>query len=228
MRDPATVAAGKALGLPGWPYYAIGRGGPLGDVGAEVVAATLAFFPPAFISRAWDRGRTVLSPAEGAAHYAGSMHTWGRTKLAGAEPEQLERLAQLGERVVDGADTAGLPLFAAWRALSRPSDPPARAIHAAMLMREHRGGLHALAVVGAGMAPLEAIVSDQGGEAIAEFFGWERPYPNPEPLATRRSAVEAATDSLVLPAFEALDEAEGAQLVVALQAAVGAASSAPS
>ncbi len=228
MRDPSTVAAGQAIGLPSWPYYAIGRGGPLGDVPAEVVVATFAFFPPAFISRAWDRGRTVRSAAAGAEHYVGSMHAWGRTRLAGAAPADLERLAELAERVVDAVDVAGLPLFAAWRALPRLSEPAARAMQAAMLLREHRGGLHALAVVGAGMAPLEAIVSGEGGDAIARFFGWEPPYPNPEPLAARRGAIEAATDALVLPGFAALDEAERAELVVLLQAAVRAASSAPS
>lgn len=228
MRDPTTVAAGKEIGLPSWPYYAIGRGGPLGDVGAEVVVATFAFFPPAFIERAWNRGRTVLSPAQGAEHYAASMHAWGRTKLAGVDPADLERLAELAERVVDAVDVAGLPLFAAWRALPRPSDPPARAMQAAMLLREHRGGFHALAVLGAGMAPLEAVISGEGGEAIAVFFGWEPPYPNPEPLAAQRGAVEAATDALVLPGFAVLDEAERAELVVLLQAAVRTASAAPS
>ena len=46
MTDPATYAYGAELGFEGMDFYVAGRGGALGDVPADVVAAAFVFFAP--------------------------------------------------------------------------------------------------------------------------------------------------------------------------------------
>ena len=46
MLDGTTYAHGAGLGFAGLDFYVGGRGGVLGDVDADVVAAAFAFFEP--------------------------------------------------------------------------------------------------------------------------------------------------------------------------------------
>lgn len=211
MTSRATRARGAALELPDWRIYVAGRAGVLGDVDADVVTAALVFFPPPWVREHWEAARAVLPPAEAAREYAEACRDWGRAKLGAAEG--LDRLAALAERVVAAVDPPGLPLFSGWRALPLPEDPPARVAQLLMVLREHRGNAHALAVLAHGLTPLEALVAGPNGPSNATFFGWPPPYPDPGPVRERWRAAEAATGRLVAPAFTALDAAERAELV---------------
>src|SRR6185312_17226025 len=100
----------------------------------------------------------------------------------------LPKLVELAERVVVSAEAAGMPLFAAWRAMPLPDGAPsARAAVLAHLLREHRGQAHLLAIRATGLTPLEAIISGPQGETGATAFGWQPPFPPYEPLVRRRS-----------------------------------------
>jgi hypothetical protein len=117
-------------------------------------------------------------------------------------------------------DVAGLPLFAGWRALPVPTDPPARCAQAMQLLREHRGACHGVALVARGMSPLMAVLSNQGGERNAEEYGWRPPFPTVTSAdRALRTGVEKLTDELVAPAYAALDDPERVELVSLLQAA---------
>ncbi|MCY7364474.1 MAG: hypothetical protein LH469_04050, partial [Frankiaceae bacterium] len=125
MSDAGVRARGKAEhGLRGRPLYHLGRAGALGDVSVEAVIAVEAFFPPEVVRAAWDEGRALMEPLEAARAYAGYCSDLFRERY-GDRPE-LDRLVALLEKVVDGAEPAGLPLFAAWRALPRPADAAGR------------------------------------------------------------------------------------------------------
>ncbi|MDQ6649599.1 MAG: hypothetical protein M3Z02_05715 [Actinomycetota bacterium] len=221
MQQRKNAAIAEELGLNGWSLYYCGRGGVLGDVDADVVTAAFVFMPAAMVRKAWDKGRTVIPPAQMAERYAEICHEWGRTRFAGFD--KAGRLAELAAKVVDAVDPAGLPLFAGWRAMPLPDDAPARANQLVHLLREHRGGLHAIAVLAAGLTPLEASVSIAEGPGSPGFFGWPEPHPDPAPLAERRAAAEARTDELVLPPYAELDGDECAELAELLQAAAAAA-----
>lgn len=201
-----------------WSAYFVGRCGVLGDVDADVVTAAAAFYPADVVRLAWDAGRGAVPPAAAAARYAQACQEWGRARLAGLAG--AGRLADLAELVADGAEVTGLPLFAGWRAMPRPADPEGRAAQALHVLREHRGGLHALAVVAVGLSPRQAVLAGSGGEANARFFGWPGPYEDVSHLAGLRTAAEDLTDRLVAPAFEVLDRDEQAELAGLLEAAV--------
>ena len=44
--DPDTLARGKELGLDGFRFYVLGRGGVLGDVEPDVVRSAFGYFHP--------------------------------------------------------------------------------------------------------------------------------------------------------------------------------------
>ena len=217
MFDAHTHAAGKALGLSGWSWYHCGRGGVLGDADPSVVVAAFGFFPPALQTKAWDRGRAVLPVREITDAYARACAEWGRRTFA--EVPGAGRLADLLLRAADAVDPAGIPVFAGWRALapSVATDDPARLALALQVMREHRGGLHLVAVVAEGVPPLQAVLSGRYGPPNAEFFGWPQPWPDPEAGRAAMAAAEARTDVLVRPAFAALSDTDRAELVEGLR-----------
>lgn len=213
-----THARGAELGFHGWSFYHLGRGGVLGDCDASVVVAAFGFFPPALQTKAWDKGRAVMSPAQAAKEYADCCARFGTehfTSYAGAG-----RLADLLTELHDGAGSMGLPLFAGWRALARETTAPddgARLALALQVGRELRGGAHLVAVAAQGVDPLQAVVSGRYGPSNAEFFGWPQPWPDPDAAKDRMAAAEALTDDLVEPAFARLDESSRTELVSLLR-----------
>lgn len=210
MRSREAKDFGQRVGLDGWQPYFRGRCGVLGEVDADVVASAAAFFPPGAVRAAWDAGRAAVGAADAASMYAEACRNWGRRRLAGFE--RSERLAALLQRVAENADVVGAPLFAGWRAVPLPDDPPARVAQLAHVLREHRGGLHAVAVVASGLTALEAIVASRPQDA--GFFGWPAPYPDPgDAVRRRRVWAEKLTDDLVGVAYGVLAAAEAAELV---------------
>jgi hypothetical protein len=209
MTAPATLERGRVLGYQGWAFYTGGRGGVLGDVHSDVVQAAFFFFPAWRIHRAWANARSVAPPEQTTAAYAECCAAWGREQLAGKPG--LAGFCELAERVVDSADVAGMPLFAGWRAVPRPEDPPARAALLLQALREHRGGAHSAAVLAGGLTPLEAILAGPGPEN-ASFFGWEEPYPDTAHLAELRRRAETATDEIAARAYRVLTDEERKEL----------------
>jgi hypothetical protein len=218
MFDEQTNARGEQLGLSRWSWYHCGRGGVLGDVDASVVVAAFGFFPPALQSKAWNRGRGVRPVGDTAQDYAQACADWGRRTFGSLE--SAGRLADLLGGALAAVDVAGLPLFAAWRvvAATGPADAPARLALALQAGREHRGSCHLVAVVAAGIDPLQAVVSGRYGPRNAEFFGWAPPWPDPQVAREAMVEVEAVTDRLVEPAFAALPTEQRAELVEGLRA----------
>lgn len=217
MFDAGTAARGTERGLGVWSWYHCGRGGVLGDCDPAVVVAAFGFFPPALQAKAWRKGLAVLPAREAAAAYAKACTEWGERALTVPDPG---RLATLLERAMAAADAAGTPVFAGWRALLQGSDAVgagrlALALHVA---REHRGGNHLVAVVAAGIPPLQAVVSGRYGPTNAEFFGWPQPWPDPEAAREAMVEVERVTDALVEPAYAALTDDEREELVTGLRA----------
>lgn len=218
MTGPEEEAATAAAGLDGWQLYFLARHGVLGDVDPDVVTAAAFFFPADVVRSEWLAARAVMTPGTAVERYLELCHGWGRTRLAGFAA--ADRLADLAQRVVDGADVTGLPLFAGWRALPAPKDTPARCAHTMQLLREHRGSCHGVAVVASRMAPLLAILTNQGGEQNAQEYGWQPPFPAVSDAdRALRLRVEELTDDLVAPAYEGLDRDELAELLDLLRAA---------
>ncbi len=154
MVEGATYQRGAELGFEGADFYTGGRGGVLGDVHGDVVAAAFVFFEPSQVREGWDRAGAVTDRATAAAEFAACGYQWARRHLTG---EELDVVAELGAKVVDAASPALTPVFAAWRLLPVPTDRAAAAFHQLNALRELRNAMHGAAILTAGLTPVEAV-----------------------------------------------------------------------
>lgn len=209
MTDRQTFARAGEVGYePNFALYAAGRFGVFSRAHHDVVVSAAVFISPDVLVPAWDEALTKGDPVTVSAWYAEVCAQYGRDHL---DPgDHLAELAELAEVVVDSAPTAGAPLFAGWRALPRPEDPPGRAALLLHLMRELRFARHAVAVLATGLDPVEAIVGGSGGTANAELFGWHPPYPQVDP--GKRDAAEALTDEMAARDLAVLDDGQRERL----------------
>ncbi len=216
MFDAQVNARGEELGLDTWAWYHCGRGGVLGNPDPSVIVATFGFFPPDLQTKAWNKGVAVMAPEQISQEYAAACRAWGERSFG----DGADRLADLLSSALDSAVLTGLPLFAGWRAiLTAAADAPGpqRLALALQAAREHRGGSHLVAVAAAGIPPLQAVMSGRYGGTNAEFFGWPKPWPDPDLARDAMAAVESVTDAMVEPAFETLTSDERAELAVGLR-----------
>ena len=213
MLDGKTYARGAELGFAGLDFYVAGRGGVLGDVDADVVAAAFAFFEPGHVRAQWESGRAVMTPMQAAEAFADCCSTWAEATV----PDELDagRLSELAGAVVAGARVACAPVFAGWRTLPVPSSAKAAAVHHLNALRELRHGLHAAAIATEGLAPIEAL--SVRSPHMAPLFGWAGTVDTTG-LQERWEAAEARTNVGIAHAYDALEEADRDDLVALAQA----------
>jgi hypothetical protein len=216
-----SVAEGYAHPFAG--YFA-GRGGVLGDANASTVSAVFAVFEPNVVKICWNQGVAVHGAAGGAKIYWDQVAGFARKYLAGADG--LDRIAELGEKIIDSAPELAVPLFAGWRTMPLADDAPARALQVMFILRELRGGIHFGALVLAGLTPVEAHMLNRGPEYCA-FFGWAEPFADGADKKDRYQAAEDATNrrmaEIVGAALTADEAAELARLTAAALATLKAA-----
>ncbi|HEX6166150.1 MAG TPA: hypothetical protein VFZ30_05170 [Acidimicrobiales bacterium] len=178
---PECREAPVRLGLKGfWMGYFACRAAPLGPVGPGVVEATFYNFHPARVRRAIPDAWDYATPAAVLDTRAAAAAAALRRLLPDGEAEQLAAatVAPLAA-VVDGAEPAGRPLFAANRDVPRPDDPVADLWQLATTLREHRGDGHVALLTGACLDGCEVHVLVAACEGTdPELFllsrGWSR------------------------------------------------------
>lgn len=172
MIGPEMRAEAATVGTRRGSLYFRGRVGVLGEVTPTTAAGLLAIFPDRLIQDTWT-DTVELPTASAVERYRAANAAWGRAHLAG-RPGLGETAARM-LAVVDTDWTGTLPLVEAWRRVPRPAEPAELAGHAAMLLRELRGGLHfaALAVRGVPV-PLATLVDPLGGVPRLLRTGWSQ------------------------------------------------------
>jgi hypothetical protein len=208
MLDGATYKRGAELGFQGFDFYAAGRGGVLGDVDADVVAAAFTFFEPGYVRDQWEQGRTVMPAADAALAWAACCADWAEAHVP--DDVDAERLGTVLDGVVAQARPACAAVFSGWRALAVPASPKAHAVHQMNALRELRNGLHGAAVIAAGLTPHEAL--SVAGPQMAPIFGWPD-LADTTGLQPRWDAAEASTNGAMAHAFAGLDDAGRDELV---------------
>ncbi|MFK8906141.1 SCO6745 family protein [Streptomyces sp. YS-3] len=226
-----------------WDGYFASRAAPLGRVPAHVVHAAFYSFADGEAARhipsAWE---TIPPEASVAARERGSAASLRR--ILGEEragSPGLVRAADLTAKAATSAPMEGRVMYAGMRALAVPSDPVARLWHCATMLREHRGDGHVAALVGARVGGTEAHVLDALTKGIypAESFGRIHHLPKDRLAAVMdglrerglidadghltdagratKAGIEALTDELAAPPYEALAPAELDELVTELE-----------
>jgi hypothetical protein len=200
----------------GWPnpfaFYFAGRGGMLGDVGADVVTSALGWFEPNAVASMYTEGVGVAGAKVAAARMAEAHGEWGKKHYAGVDG--IDDIVAVSEQLVDGIEGSAIPLFVGWRDAARSDDAAGRAAQLMQMLREWRGGLHLVATTAVGLSPLEAILTNEG-EGQAKFFGWSEPFGDVSGIKAKHDDAEEITDQLCastlagaldatqFPAFEA-------------------------
>ncbi|ROQ68461.1 hypothetical protein EDD93_2928 [Streptomyces sp. 840.1] len=219
-----------------WPSYFAWRAAPLGDADAARVAGTFYSFSPAMVDEYVPAVWSVAPSAAVLAARTRAVDRTYRTLLGEAcdAPDTVEAV-ELLRRVTDAADTTGRPLAAANAALPRPDEPHLALWRAATVLREHRGDGHLAALAGAGLDPVELLVSFAAvGAAAPEVFasrGWsdqeweaarqrllKRGLLTPDGTATEagralRGEVERRTDEAAAAPWRVLGSQERERLV---------------
>jgi hypothetical protein len=208
-----TLARGREIGLDGFRFYFLGRGGVLGDVEATVVASAFGYFEPGLVAHMWNtaRARAGVAPRDAARAYFECAHDLGRSALTGMG--DAGAYCEAAEAVVTAAEPAGLALFSGMIGEPVPDALAARAMHLTILLRELRGSAHLLAVRASGLSPRTAHYLRRPKDF--GMFGWkEGDVPQVGDVERRRlAAADALTDELLRPAFGVLDE-DGARALL--------------
>jgi hypothetical protein len=203
---PETVARGRELGLDGFRFYFLGRGGVLGDVESAVVKSAFGYFEGNLVAKIWNSAteRASVTPRQAGQAYVGASRDFGRQHFSGLSG--LDGFCAAAEAVVAGVDPAGLALYAALSAEPLPDDLPARAMQLVTVLRELRGSIHLVAVVSAGVSPRLAHYFRRPNDFTTFGYGEDEvPTLTDEDRATM-AAVDAHTDRLMARVFEVLDE----------------------
>lgn len=206
---PPTLARGKELGLDGFRWYFLGRGGVLGDVEAPVVTSAFGYFHPDLVARMWDSARKVLSPREAARAYIECSREFGRARFEAIE--DLDGFCAAAEAVTNRMDRAALALFAGLAAEALPEDLPARAMQLVTVLRELRGSVHLLSVVASGVSPRAAHAIKRPDDVTG--FGWSE--ADAAVTSDDRRAWERAgelTDRLMAGAYSVLADKQAEAL----------------
>ena len=203
--NPQTIARGKELGLDGFRFYFLGRGGVLGDVEARVVASAFGYFNPPLVDKLWNSAKEKRAPREAGRAYLAAAHQLARDTLG--DVAGLEAFCAAAEAVDAAADPAALPLYAGISAEPLPEDAPARAYQLACVLREHRGSAHLAAVRAVGLSPKVAHFIKRPGDTAAFGYGPDDAPEITDEDRAKHARAEEVTNLIEAPAYAVLDDA---------------------
>lgn len=198
--DKATLAVGKELGLDGFRFYVLGRGGVLGDVEAPVITSAFGYFHPGVIDKIWNSARQVVAPHDAARAQIACGVELGRGALG--DVEELQTFCDAAEQVIADLNPAGLSLYAGVAAEPLPDDLPGRAMQLMIVLRELRGSQHLAAVIASQLHVGAAHALRRPGDV--ESFGWPADLEIPEDGAAKLAAADALTDRMNADAYRTL------------------------
>ena len=216
--SPETTAKGEALGLDTFTFYAVGRGGVLGDVEPAVVGAAFGYFKPSIVEFLWNEGKSKVAPRVAARAHMDAAHEYARATFA--DVVGLEAYCAAAEQVLAFAiaNAAAYPLVAGYAAEPLAEDLPARALQLTTVLREYRGCAHLVAVVASGVDPKVAHFARR--PEMWGMFGWaddDTPTVTEHDIEALARADEL-TDELVVAAYATLDEVGRSAILAGLDA----------
>src|SRR5690606_38226688 len=99
---PDTLQKGKEVGLDGFRFYFLGRGGVLGDVEAGVIRAAFGYFEPGLVEKIWNSAKQIMPPRVAARLYISCAHDLGRSKFA--RLDGLDEFVDAAATVIGGIE----------------------------------------------------------------------------------------------------------------------------
>lgn len=222
---PEPLARYAELGLRGyWRGYFASRAAPMGAAGPQPVTALFGGFAPAMVARALPQVWSLTAPEQvQAARLAGATAALCRL-LTDDHLPAVAAASELTGRCVQALPLPGRPMAAAQAGLPRPPEPLAALWHDCTVLREHRGDGHLAAVAVAGLVwPEPHLLPGRHVDARQqEYRGWDdRSWRLAAQRVRGREGVaaelEALTDQLARPAYDALSASERSGLARLLE-----------
>ena len=221
--DKGTVAAGKEIDLDVVSFYALGRGGVLGDIPAEEVDDIFYFFKTGAITAMYGGGRAKQTADVGARAHLAAADDYARRTFGAVPQETLEAFNAAAAALIATLPSGRWPIYDGYRKFEFPSDVVAIAMRNSILLRELRGGVHTDAVKDAGLTPAESCFLDRDGAyfALHGFQEDDKPAVTDE-LRERRLQAEADTTARMATLLEAITAEQRAALVAGATAMAAA------
>lgn len=220
----------EEIGLKGFAQcYVAGRAAPMGAVGPETATAAFFNFHPEVMEAGLPGAWEVASPATVLAARGRAVEAMlTRVEVPADGAAEATELAREAGRA---ADHAGRPLSAGNAGVAPTGTPLADLWQALTVLREHRGDGHVALLTSSGVGPVDALVmhtawqpavpvdfvqrsrrwdDDAWKQAVARLQdrGWlDDEAELTDEGATWRDGVEANTDALAAPPYEALGAA---------------------
>jgi hypothetical protein len=150
--SPGSLAG---VAMPDGPAYFSSRGSLLGQVEPEVIAAAFGVFDPLVVVPSVRHGWELTdAPTIFAARRRGAVAQLRR--VLGDDPDGMQDVVRVFERMVEPLRPEGRPLFAGARSQwDDPADLMTRFFHLGDMLREYRGDSHVTAWVSAGVDATE-------------------------------------------------------------------------
>lgn len=211
---PATLASGKELGLDGFRFYMLGRGGVLGDVEPAVVGSAFGYFAPGLVNKIWTTAKEKVAPRDAGRAYMACAQEYGRATFS--DIEGLDAFCDAAEAINNATDAAGLALYAGIAAEPLADDAPARAMQLTAVLREYRGSAHLAAIRSLGLSAAVAHAIKRPDDVAT--FGYESPPSITDNDRALHTQSETLTDQMVLGAYSAVDSAGADALMTGLNA----------
>jgi len=216
-----TAAVGEKMGLDVFQFYALGRGGVLGDVDGRVIVSAFGYFNPELLTGLWNAAREIADPRDAGHAYMACSADLGREKFSTFSELGVTDLAPFvaaAEKVNAAVDPMGLSLYAGISAEPLAGDTEGRAMQLVSILREFRGSAHLMAIRANGLDGKTAHFIRRPNDVA--LFGWSEDDP---PVITdaehaKWRAAEAMTDDMVRPAYAVLNDAEATALVDGMHA----------
>jgi hypothetical protein len=144
----------SGVAMPDGPAYFCSRGSVLGQVPGELIASAFAVFNPSVVVPAVSQGWSITDAAKiEQARTDGAIAQL--TRILGATPPGVERVADVLGRASVSLPVAGKPLYAGLLALDVPPSALGAAWRHADRLREYRGDAHTAAWTAAGFDAVE-------------------------------------------------------------------------
>ena len=214
MLTADTEAYGRSLGLRSLDqFWIVGRAGVLGSCSAEVAAGALAFHGPDKVADVWHSLPDGLDHLSVARHYHSCCVGWGDEVVGEFDPMEMQRLDELGRRIVDAAPHNIGPLFVGWRAMPVPDGHGGRVALTLHVLRELRAAAHSCAIAVHAITPVEAILASTNeppdtGPGHAELMGFTGPFRDPDEIRARRLAAEKTTAGMMERFYRVLSDGD--------------------
>jgi hypothetical protein len=193
---PSTAEHGQRVGLDVVGFYALGRGGVLGNPTPGEVNDVFYFFKPSFVEAMYGEALAKQTPQVAVPAHLDAADDFARQTFGAIPTETLVAFTHAATVLIASLPTGEWPIVDGYRSHPIPDDVAASAYRYVILMRELRGGVHTDAVKASGLTGLQSCYLDNDGRSFALHGFTDDDIPEVD-VAMRQRRLDAENDTTV-------------------------------